>query len=70
MNGITGIVSLLSALGSIVGLGTSTVSQVAMMRQQIRPPAVVQQCPSNTQPQYVTAADGSQQLVCYERSQP
>lgn len=66
-NGIGAIVSLLGALGSIFGMGTSTMSQVAMMRQQMHPPAIAQTCPPNTDPQYVTGPDGRQQLVCYAR---
>ena len=66
--GISSIVGLISAIGSIFSIGAGTATQMAYARQQLRPPAQVQQCPPNTDPQYVTGPNGQQQLVCYARN--
>ncbi len=62
------LISMFGMLLSTIGLGTSTYSQVQMMRNQPTPPAQTQtyQCPPGTQPQMERMPDGSYRIQCVQ----
>ena len=68
------LIGMISAIGSILGVGTGAISQAAMIRQQLRPPttqvaqAPVPQCPPNTIPTVIVDANGQHQ-VCMMQAQ-
>ena len=74
MGSLSQLVSALGAIGSIIGLGTSTVSQVNMTRQQLMPPAQTAQstaqCPAGTLPQVAIDNHGNRMIICEQEVRP
>jgi hypothetical protein len=74
MGSLSQLVSALGAIGSIIGLGTSTISQVNMTRQQLSPPAQTAQgapqCPAGTLPTVAFDDHSNRMVVCQEDVRP
>lgn len=69
---ISSLVSALGAISSLVGMGTSTISQGVYVRQALQPtPAAqvqrYQRCPPQAQPIIVQNPDGSYRIECQQR---
>lgn len=66
MGQLQSLISGISMISSLIGMGTSSVTQVRMAQQtfQPTPSAVVQQCPANTYPSVMTDSQGRQVQIC------
>lgn len=63
--GMSAIIGGVSALTSLFSMGTSTVTQMAMARQQLHQQQAQVQCPVGTTQQTVIMQDGSRGTICY-----
>jgi hypothetical protein len=76
MAGITDLVSIISGISALVGIGSASVTELGAARQHLQPPrqqlVQPQRCPATAsdgtpvQAQIRTLPDGSLQIVCVE----
>jgi hypothetical protein len=75
MAGITDLVSIISGISALIGVGSASVTEVGAARRQLQPPrqqiTQPQRCPvgpdgSPLQAEVRTLPDGSLQIVCVE----
>lgn len=79
MAGITDLVSIISGISALIGVGSASVTEVGAARRQWQPPphqqlVQPQRCPSGPngtplQAEVRTLPDGSLQIVCVEHVQ-
>ncbi len=78
MAGITDLVSIISGISALIGVGSASVTEIGAARQHWQPPrqqlVQPQRCPSGPdgtpmQAEVRTLPDGSLQIVCVEHEQ-